>query len=191
VNIMSRTALPELADITKDSGSKETYLRIVRRVAAFELSISALGDAASALDVSPTPQGARSVQATVNLIRSVEHKYGLLTPADAGVALGSVSKSSRNLAASRHRSGELIAIAYRGKSVYPGFQFTVGHEAVAAIKTLRTMAESNEWSEYDLFLWLVTPRGRLDGAIPADLLGTPGGEADVIRAAALEMQTDW
>lgn len=163
--------------------------RALERTIATERAALALGVAISDLPV-VNPERARSIQATVNLIRSVDEKYGLLSATEVGQLLGSESASARNLAGSRHRAGELIALESRGGRKYPGYQFVDGRPR-RVIAELRGLADENGWSEYDLFLWMVTPSTRFAGRAAADLLGTPGGDEKVREVTALEMQTEW
>ena len=141
-----------------------------------------------------SPQSARSVQSTENLVRSIAAEFGLLTGTEVGERLGSSSKSSpRNLASARHRAGELIAIS-RGKRLgFPGFQFASDGSPLPIIGVLRRLSERNDWSESDLFLWLVTPTGRLNDVRPVDTLHSWSADAQdkVVRAAELEMSTEW
>lgn len=165
---------------------------LMQQLADVRAAVTALGDASAALDTGVSPQMARSVQATVNLLRSVEHKWGMYSPAEAGKLLGSSSeRASRNLALTWHKRGQLLAVTYRSGNRYPGFQFDRSGDVVNAVPKLRALAEEHQWSERDLFYWLVTPRSRLDGAVPADLLSSDEGQEQVLTAAELEMNVEW
>ena len=150
--------------------------------------------AVESLATQSSPQSARSVQSTENLVRSITAEFGLLTGTEVGECLGSSSKSSpMNLASARHRAGELIAIS-RGKRLkFPGFQFAADGSPLPIIGVLRRLSEHHDWSESDLFLWLVTPTGRLNDVRPVDTLrsGSADAQDKVVRAVELEMSTEW
>ena len=150
--------------------------------------------AVESLATQTSPQSARSVQATENLVRSVAAEFGLLIGTEVDERLESSSKSSpSNLASARHRAGQLLAIR-RGKRLeFPGFQFAADGSPLSIIGVLRRMSEHHDWSESDLFLWLVTPTGRLDDIRPVDVLrsGSTDAQDKVVRAAELEMSIEW
>lgn len=157
-------------------------------------SAEALGDAVESIPTHASPQAARSVQATENLVRSVAAEFGLLSGTEVGERLGSSSKSSpRNLASARHRAGELLAIRRGNRLKFPGFQFLADGSPLPVIGVLRRLSEHHDWSESDLFLWLVTPTGRLGDVRPVDALRSESADTQekVVRAAELEMSTEW
>ena len=157
-------------------------------------STEALGDAVESIPTQASPQAARSVQATENLVRSVAAEFGLLSGTEVGERMGSSSKSSpRNLASTRHRAGELLAIRRGNRLKFPGFQFAADGSPLPVIGVLRRLSVQHGWSESDLFLWLVAPTGRLDDVRPVDALQSKAADAQdkVVRAAELEMSTEW
>lgn len=156
-------------------------------------SLTALGDAVEALPTQASPQAARAVQATENVVRSVDAEFGLLGAAEVGERLGSSSKSARNLAGSKHRAGDLLAIRRGNRDKFPGFQFRPDGSPMPVVRLLRTLSSRHGWSESDLFLWLVTPAGSLDGLRPVDVMQSASGddETRVLAAAELEMATEW
>lgn len=167
--------------------------RLAAGLAEAVRSLTALGDAVEALTTQASPQTARAVQTTENLVRSVGAEFGLLGAAEAGERLGSASKAARNLAGSKHRSGDLLAIRRGNRDKFPGFQFDRDGSPRPVISELRQLATRHGWSESDLFLWLVTPAGSLDGIRPVDLIldESKASEIRVVAAAELEMSTEW
>ena len=131
---------------------------------------------------------------TENLVCRVAAEFGLLTATEVGERMGSSSKTStRNLASTRHRAGELLAIRRGNRLKFPGFQFTDDGSPLPAIAVLRRLSTQHDWAESDVFLWLVTPSGRLDNVRPVDVLrsGVADAPDQVVRAADLEMSTEW
>lgn len=170
---------------------------LLLRVAAGRLEVAiqsavALGSAVKSLPTEASPQSARSIQATENLVRHVAVEFGMLSSTDVGDRIGSSSRHSRNLASARHRAGELLAITRGNRLVYPGFQFTPDGSPRPAIRSLRRLSEAHDWSEFDLLLWLVTPSSRLDDVRPVDLMvASDDAEGVLTRAAELDMATEW
>ena len=186
MNTMSR--------LDSESFLKGIQLRHTALLAEAIRSAEALGEAVETLATQSSPQVARSVQATENLVRSVSAEFGMLTGTEVGERIGSSSKSSpRNLASARHRAGELLAIRRGNRLKFPGFQFAADGSPLPIIGVLRRLSEHHDWSESDLFLWLVTPTGRLDDVRPVDALRLESADAQdkVVRAAELEMSTEW
>lgn len=173
--------------------TEETRRQFADDVARALRSIDALGDAIESLPTHVSPQAARAVQATENLIRDASHEFGMLTASEVGRLLGSSSKAARNLAGSRHRSGELLAIRRGNRDRFPGFQFGPDGTPLLAIRGLRAASHRHGWSESDLFLWLVAPAGSLDGRRPVEFLlsGPESAHDRVLAAAELEMSTEW
>ena len=169
---------------------KGIQLRHTALLAEAIRSAEALGDAVESIATPSSPQSARSVQATENLVCSVTAEFGMLTGTEVGERIGSSSKSSpRNLASARHRAGELLSI----RLMFPGFQFADDGSPLPIIGVLRRLSEHHDWSESDLFLWLVTPTGSLNDVRPVDALrsGSADAQAKVVRAAEIEMSTEW
>lgn len=157
-------------------------------------STEALGAAVKSLGTQASPQSARSVQATENLVRSIAAEFGLLTGTEVDELRGSLSKTSpRNLASARHRAGELLAIRRDNRLKFPGFQFTAAGTALPVIAVLRRLSERHGWSESDLFLWPASPSGRLNDVRPVDVLlsESASGHDEIVRAADLEMASTW
>ena len=110
----------------------------------------------------------------------------------AGERLGSSSTTPRNLAGSKHRSGDLLAIRRGNRLKYPGFQFRSDGTVTPGVRELRPISADHGWSESDLFLWMVVSTGRLDDSRPIDLLlsGSNTDQDRVVVAAELEMSTE-
>ena len=140
------------------------------------------------------PESVRAQQATENLVSGIAAEFGLLTGTEVGELLGSSSKeSSRNLASARHRAGELLAIRRGNHLAFPTFQFTADGSPLPVIAALRSLAKHHDWSEPDLFVWLVTPSGRLDNVRPVDVMCSGASDAPdrLAQAADLEISREW
>lgn len=131
--------------------------------------------------MSISPQRERSAQATEAIIREAERKWGLLR----------ASELPSDFAPQPLNCAQLLAIAVRDETRYPGFQFDASGQTTSEIAQLLEESGKHDWSDWDLFLWLVLPSSRLDGAVPADLLVAGMNREKVVSAAELEMQLDW
>lgn len=138
-------------------------------------------------------QSRRAARATEAVIDGVATEFGLLDATEAGVRLGAAVESARDLANSRHRSGDLLAIRRHDRRQYPGFQFRIDGTPRPVVRTLRSLWIEHGWSEGDLLLWLVTPAGRLDDARPVDIVLSETDDADarVVGAAEVEISMQW
>lgn len=147
-------------------------------------SAAALGTAMDAVQVYVEPPVARAVQAERNLYDRIDAEFGMLTSAQAGKRLGSRSTAPRNLAASTHRNGALLAIARGHQKLFPGFQFGADGRPLPVIRTLRELADETQWSEAGVVQWLCAPTTYFDGLRPVDLLaGEPLRVVDAARQA--------
>jgi hypothetical protein len=151
----------------------------------------ALAEIVRALQTTVSPQTARSVQATENLVRSVAAEFGLLSATQVGQRLGSSSEDPSSLAHKRHRAGHLLAVRRGRRKMFPAFQFDPEGSPIPVVRILRALSSERGWSESDLFLWLVTPTGRLGGARPVAMIASPEAAETVIDAARSEMLTQW
>lgn len=137
----------------------------------------------------PSPQLLRAIEATERLVRAVEAEFGLLNAAGIAELYGASAPD----AAHQHLEGALLAIRRSDVLVFPGFQFQTDGTPRPVISALRALADTNQWSQSDLFLWLVSPTGYLDDARPVDLLVMDNEAADdrLISTADIEMTLEW
>jgi hypothetical protein len=137
----------------------------------------------------PSAQLQRAIEATERLVESVESEFGLFKAADVVERYGTSAPD----AAYHHREGALLAIRRSDVLVFPGFQFQADGTPRPVISALRTLADTNQWSQSDLFLWLVSPTGYLDDVRPVDLLAMGNKAADerLIATAEMEMTLEW
>lgn len=123
-------------------------------------------------------------------IRDALDKYGAITAEEIGLMLGGSPSTATKLARQAHREGLLIAVWAEEGLRYPYFQIRNG-EPHRVIATMRETAANRGWNEHDLFLWLVRPSRHLpDRATPADLLGDPDRQDDLLHALDIELHTE-
>lgn len=147
-------------------------------------SAVALGQALDAVQVYVEPAVARAVQAERNLYDRIDAEFGLLTSAQTGKRLGSRSTAPRNLAASTHRSGALLAITRGHQRLFPAFQFGADGRPLPVIRTLRELADETGWSETGVVQWLCAPTTYFGGRRPVELLADePVRVVDAARQA--------
>lgn len=171
--------------VAVDAGAVRALLRLVRQ----EKSAMAIGSTMVA-EEPISPQRARAIQVSANVMRAAIEKYGLLGPTEAGVLMGYAESSGRNAVKRRHDDGELLAIETRRGFKYPGFQFKDG-QPIPLIRRLREEAHERGWSEYDLFAWMVEPEPYLhDESIPADIVSDQARWDDIERVLDLELSAN-
>jgi hypothetical protein len=148
-------------------------------------SAQAVGAALASVAVYAEPAIARAVQAEHNLYARIEAEFGMLTSTEAGKRMGSRSSAPRNLAATAHRNGQLVAVRRGNHLAYPGFQFGPDGQPLAVIGRLRENAEANEWSEAGLVQWLCSPTTYLNGDRPVDHLTEDPDRVVTVASEAL------
>lgn len=152
-------------------------------------SAQAVGAALASVAVYTEPAIARAVQAEHNLYARIDAEFGMLTSTEAGKRLGSRSRAPRNLAATAHRNGQLVAVRRGNHLAYPEFQFGPDGQPLAVIGRLRETAEANDWSEADLVQWLCSPTTYFNGDRPVDhLIEDPD---QVVAVAAEDLAISW
>jgi hypothetical protein len=123
------------------------------------------------VDADVSPQLARAVQATINLIRRIGRDYGLLTGDEVRAALGLVPGDVLPF---------VFAVPYRGRIQYPAFLFerAPGHVDVRRVRSvvaeLGRLADEYGWDGTDVVFWLVSPTTWFaDGGLPVDHFDEP------------------
>lgn len=152
-------------------------------------SIEALGEAIGSIPTYSPPALARAVQAEHNLQLQVAGEFGLLSSTEAGLRLGSRSRTPRNLASSMRRTGRLLALQRRQSAYFPGFQFDDQGQPLLVIRQLRKLAEECGWSEPGITQWLMGPTTYLDDQRPVDLLRS--APESVLAAARASWDVTW
>jgi hypothetical protein len=123
------------------------------------------------VDADVSPELASSVQATINLIRSIDREYGLLTEDAVRTVLGLAPGDALPL---------VFAVLYRGQDLYPGFLFEPApdREGVQRVRPvvaeLGKLAKEHGWDGTDVVFWLVSPTTWFTGGgLPLDYLDEP------------------
>jgi hypothetical protein len=116
--------------------------------------MAAVFRALESVDAEVSPELASSVQATINLIRSIGRDYGLLTEDEVRVALGLAPRDALPL---------VFAVPYRGQDLYPAFLLEPApdHADVQRVRPvvaeLGKVADERGWDGTDVIFWLVSP----------------------------------
>jgi hypothetical protein len=138
--------------------------------------IAAVFRALESVDGDVSPQLARSVQATINLVKQIGREFGLLTESEAQAALGGGNATDLTD----------FGVRYRGETLYPGFLFepSPGREVPMRVrpllKDLQKIASESGWDGQDIIFWMASPTTWFaDHARPVDHLHEP---AEVIAA---------
>lgn len=135
----------------------------------------------------PSPQLARAVQASENVWKDIERKYGMLTSMDVALLIGS-KNSSRSIAADKRAAGELIGVQRGNRYVYPGFQFDrESGKTHPHIPGLIAVAADVGWDHEDLVFWLVSPSEYFGGERPVDHLD----DVDFVTKVQLAATVEW
>lgn len=152
-------------------------------------SITALGNAAAALQVLPGPATTQAVIQTEHAWREMEDEFGLLDATQLGRLAGSRAKLARSWASQKHRDRQLLGVRRRNRFVYPGFQLDSFGAIKTAIPAVLANFDHAGWPEEHAALWFVSANGWLAGRRPVDALdGDPEG---VIQASVRATAEQW
>jgi hypothetical protein len=155
----------------------------------YQRSAKALGAAMAAIQSSPSPQLARSLQSAENIWRRTEHEFGMLTSKEVAELTGS-RKPSRTPAANLRAEGAIVGIMRGNSYRFPGFQFDKARGAVRPVMAnLITLARDNGRSDEDLVFWMTSPSSFFhEEDRPVDHLDE---EERVIAAAQDQFEGTW
>lgn len=147
--------------------------------------ITALFRALESVDGDVSPQPARAVQATINVVKQIGREFGLLTESEARVALGPGNAT------------DVLdfGLRYRGQTLYPGFLFQPSPDGEGSmrvrplLKDLKKIASECGWDGQDVVFWMTSPTTWFaDHRRPVDHLEEP---AAVIAALTDAAGTQW
>jgi hypothetical protein len=111
--------------------------------------LAALIRALESVDGDISSQLARSVQATINLVKNIGREFGLLTASEARATLGRGATDLPDL-----------WVRYRGETLYPGFLFETspGREVPMRVRPLlndlQKIASQHGWDGQDIVFWM-------------------------------------
>ncbi|MFF2298488.1 hypothetical protein [Arthrobacter sp. NPDC058127] len=147
--------------------------------------IAALFRALESVDGEVSPQLARAVQATINVVTKIGQEFGLLTESEARGALGPGNATDM----------PDFGVRYRGETLYPGFLFEPSPDGEwpmrmrPLLKDLKKIAEAYGWGGQDVVFWMTSPTTWFaDHGRPVDHLEEP---AAVIAALTDEAGIQW
>lgn len=127
-------------------------------------------------DAEISPQMAHSIQALDDRWSQVMKDYRFLT-----------STELHGMPAGRD-TARLLKVEHDGAVLYPEFQFDETGQVPPVILELISLAESNDWSEQSLLLWLATPTGFLDDEKPVAHLDDP---ERILAGARRRFEQSW
>ena len=125
-------------------------------------------------------QARRNAEARAALLK----EFGALTSKQVAEHAGSTAENKAAMAASWKQQGRIFSVTYRGKQLFPGFQFgPEGRPHPVIADVLRILGGEHEWQ---LALWFASRSGLLGGRRPVDLIESEP-EA-VVQAAQREAE---
>ncbi|TFB47270.1 hypothetical protein [Cryobacterium tagatosivorans] len=139
-------------------------------------------DSSAPVETTPSPQLARSLQATAAVWRQVKAEFGLLTSSEVAAILGT-DPSNGKYVSSKQAANEIVGVLRGRGYLFPGFQFDRDRGTVLpVIARLIELAHANQWDEESLILWMQSPSTSFeDEARPVDHLRD---DPDAVLAAA-------
>jgi hypothetical protein len=133
-----------------------------------------------ALEVVPPPvllQARRNAEARHDLLR----EFGAFTAAQVAEARGSRASNSSALAGRWRTEGRVFAVSYRGRTLFPAFQFDDDIRPLPVIASAVERFKRERMSDWEIALWFTTSTGALADRRPVDLLHD---DPDAVLAAA-------
>lgn len=107
-------------------------------------------------------------------------EFPVLTSAAIHARAGHTSKNAAQTAASWKRAGRILSLSYRGRDLFPAFQFDADGRPWPLLKeVLATLPQ--DLTSWQRAFWLVAEDFRLDGRKPIDLIQI--GDRSVLEAA--------
>lgn len=188
----AREAFPGVSDVVSyplafevrvtDEG-EESVMRI-ERVSPRSPKIESLIESMLPEDPPGVPSTALVLQAQRNAAARTEllREFGYLT-AEQIADLRASKAANRSALAGRWRGeGLVFSVDWRGRRLYPAFQFDGDGAPLPVIADVLRALPSDRMSEWETALWWTAANGWLEGARPVDLLDEHPGR--VVAAAA-------
>jgi hypothetical protein len=123
-------------------------------------------------------QARRNAEARLELLR----EFGYLTAEQ--IAEGRSKAANRSALAGRWRKeGRIIGVEWKGRNLFPGFQFDEQGAPLPAVADVLGALPRDRMSDWEVALWFTAANGWLSGARPVDLL-TADKAAAIAGAAA-------
>jgi hypothetical protein len=150
-------------------------------------------DVGAMQDPHGSAQAAKAERATKALVERVEAEFGFLSSHEVGERIGAKHEDAEDTASRARQEGRLFAIRQNAQICFPAFQLQEDGTPRPVIRALRDMCNVHEWSESDLFLWLVVTTTRFDGDRPVDVMlaEEPAAEQRLLEAAEMHMTAEW
>jgi len=119
----------------------------------------------------------RSAEARAALLR----EWGAWSAAELADRAGSSASNRAALASAWRTSGRVVGVEWRGRTIFPAFQFTADGQPRPELAGILGHLRRAGMSDWQTALWFATETGWLDDRRPIDVLDD---EPDAVEAAA-------
>ncbi|MEV7648194.1 hypothetical protein [Arthrobacter sp. NPDC089319] len=136
--------------------------------AAYEAACRELRQFFEYLEPMVTPETAAGIAATEQAMRDMEREFTFFSELDiTDLVIAETLREPKDLL----REGKLLGFTYRGRTVYPSFQFDPKTGMIReAVPLLLSVAAEYQIPSKELAQWLCDPSGYLSGDRPVDHL---------------------
>jgi hypothetical protein len=132
----------------------------------------------------PSPAKALSAQREAEARLALLREFGAYTSEEIG-ALRSKAANLHALASRWRAQGKVFSVEFRGRQLFPGFQFDPASAApLPVVAEVLAALPCEEMSEWEVALWWVAANEWLDGNRPVDLLAE---DPDALSLAAAHL----
>ena len=133
----------------------------------------------------PLPPGLLAAVADQeNRWRDIDRRYGLYSSADVAALVGSTARNRSEYASNLRSKGQVLAVARRGRYVYPAFQFSAAGRVHQVVPAVLAVLRDQDWDPESIILWMTAPNGYLGGDAPADRIDDTDAVLDAATNAA-------
>lgn len=163
--------------------------RLRHREQTLNRSIKALESVLSHLpeEIEPSPQIARSVQASENRWRRMAREFPMLDSSQVASLLG-ISATNRNKASQLAKQGKILGVVRGNRTLYPSFEFDLEAGKVRPVVAEVVKTAGDRWAAESLLQWFCAPNGFLDGRRPVDVIED---EQTLVAAAHKSLAQEW
>lgn len=144
----------------------------------------------------PPPAVLDQVRRNAQLRSSLLQEFGAVSADELAELVGSKAVRRRNVVDNWVRADRIVAVAWRGVTLVPGFQLLTDGSPDPVLQPALKLLREQGAQPWERALWWALPAPRLQGARPVDLLlasrsGTERGQVQSRLVAAAERPRDW
>jgi hypothetical protein len=192
VGQLLETKTPPWLTSPEQPGGRESRFRANLRRHLQERTEASTGDLAAQMlpDVPiPSPLKVLSAQREAEARLALLREFGAYSSEEIGELRSRAA--NRHALASRWRSeGKVFSVDYRGRQLFPGFQFDASAAPLPVVGRVLAELPREEMSEWEVALWWVAANEWLGGERPVDVIAEdpgslPGAAAHLAEPAAL------